>query len=207
MFALDRSDFAKKILDCAGGPASFNAGMTRAGSCVLSCDPLYEFSAAQIEARIQETYPAIAAGVAANRDDYVWTVIPSVEVLLEQRLAAMREFLADYANGREAGRYLPASLPDLPLGDRTYDLALCSHFLFSYSAHLDLAFHRVAIADMLRVAREVRVFPLLEVSGRPSPQVKAIVADCQQAGYGVSIETVPYEFQKGGNAMLRLVNP
>ncbi len=109
----------------------------------------------------------------------------------------MREFLADHPTGREGGRYVPASLPALPLGDRTYDLALCSRFLFPDAAYPGLAFHRAAIADMLRVAREVRVFPLLEVSGRPSPQVKAIVADCLQAGYGVSIKTVPYEFQKG----------
>ncbi len=57
MFALTDADLAKRILGCADGPASFNAEMTGIGRSVVSCDPIYEFSAEEIRQRIDVTYP------------------------------------------------------------------------------------------------------------------------------------------------------
>ena len=45
LFDLNDIDTDTRILDCAGGPASFNAEMTAAGYAVTSTDPLYRFSA------------------------------------------------------------------------------------------------------------------------------------------------------------------
>jgi len=44
MFALTPEDLRCSILDCAGGPASFNVEMTRKGYKVVSCDPVYLLS-------------------------------------------------------------------------------------------------------------------------------------------------------------------
>ena len=41
MFSLTSSDLKLAILDCAGGPASFNAEMNRQGQKVISCDRDY----------------------------------------------------------------------------------------------------------------------------------------------------------------------
>ena len=57
---------------------------------------------------------------------------------------------------------------------------------------------------MLRVAAEVRVFPLLSLGGARSPFVDGCAARLVAAGYRVTIETVQYEFQRGGNEMMRL---
>jgi hypothetical protein len=57
---------------------------------------------------------------------------------------------------------------------------------------------------MCRVAREVRVFPLLDLGGRASPYVDAVLQDARQGGLQVEICLVPYEFQKGGNKMMRI---
>jgi hypothetical protein len=48
------------------------------------------------------------------------------------------------------------------------------------------------------------VFPLIELGGRPSPFVGTCIGVLQDAGYAVSTEQVPYEFQRGGNQMLRI---
>ena len=56
-------------------------------------------------------------------------------------MSAMQEFLGDYEEGLEEGRYVPESLPSLSFVDKQFQLALCSHFLFLYSKHLDLDFH------------------------------------------------------------------
>jgi hypothetical protein len=49
----------------------------------------------------------------------------------------------------------------------------------------------------------VRVFPLLALGGMPSPFVDGCADLLRETGYEVSIERVAYEFQRGGNQMLR----
>ncbi|MCW3053776.1 MAG: hypothetical protein JWN14_2946, partial [Chthonomonadales bacterium] len=64
-------------------------------------------------------------------------------------------------------------------------------------------FHLTAIAEMLRVAGEVRIFPILTAfSGEPSPHLPPILEWLNRQGYTAEIRQVAYEFQKGGNQML-----
>lgn len=204
MFQLEARDLAGMILDCGSGPASFNAEATHQGCSVISCDPIYQFAAEAIAQRIQETYDLIVSGVEAHRDAYLWNVIRSPQHLGEVRLQAMEQFLADFPLGQASGRYCTDALPSLSFGDRQFDLALCSHLLFSYSDHLSLAFHQAAIAELLRVAAEVRIFPVLTLDGRRSTWLDPVMESCAHQGHAVSLEKVSYEFQRGGNEMLRV---
>ena len=52
MFALTADDLQMRILGCGDGPSSFNAEATRAGSRVVSFDPIYRFSVPDIRERI-----------------------------------------------------------------------------------------------------------------------------------------------------------
>ena len=205
MFHLTRSDFRASILDCAGGPSSFNAEMTVHRCQVVSCDPIYQFSTAEIRQRIQQTYPIILEKLEQSRDRFVWQEISSPQQLGELRMATMAKFLADLERGILEKRYIVAELPDLPFGDRTFDLALCGHFLFCYSEQLSLEFHLDAIREMCRVAREVRIFPIVEnFTGEPSSHIEPLQARLIEQGYQIERELVNYEFQKGGNEMLRV---
>ncbi|MBE9178320.1 SAM-dependent methyltransferase [Oculatella sp. LEGE 06141] len=204
MFALTPGDLQLTLLDCAGGPASFNAELTGSGGRVVSCDPIYQFALNEIQQRIQDTYPLIIAGVSANLNRYRWHSIQSPEQLGEVRLKAMQQFLADFPNGLATGRYQVAELPTLPFGDRQFDLALCSHLLFTYSDQLSVEFHLASIQELCRVAAEVRIFPLLTLAGEDSPLVPIVVDTLKQQGYEASIHTVDYEFQRGGNQLLRI---
>jgi len=204
MFRLTDGDLGRCILGCGDGPASFNAELTRRGGRVVSIDPLYRLSTGEIRGRIDATFPAVLAEVEANRADFVWDEVGSPEGLGRRRVAAMERFLEDYDAGRHAGRYLDAELPVLPFADGRFDLALCSHLLFLYSDHLSLDLHRRAVAEMVRVAREVRIFPLLTLDGRPSPHLPPVVADLRDNGFQATVERVAYELQRGGNEMLRV---
>lgn len=204
MFDLSPTDLSRRILDCGGGPASFNAELTQQGGAVVSCDPLYQFSTVEIEQRIQETYPTLIAGVAANQADYLWTAIASPEELGQVRLQAMRQFLADFPVGLAAGRYQLQELPDLSFADQSFDLALCGHLLFTYSQQLSDEFHLAAVAELCRVAAEVRIFPVLTLAGEPAPALPLVIEQCQQMGFQAELQTVPYEFQRGGNQMLQV---
>ena len=55
---------------------------------------------------------------------------------------------------------------------------------------------------MLRVAREVRVFPLLALDSSLSPHLGFVSNHLASHGFNVEVQPVPYEFQRGGNEML-----
>jgi len=204
MFSLSDTDLQLNILGCGDGPAGFNAEATRRGDNVISCDPIYQFTTVEIRGRIAATYDQILNQTRENTDDFVWTTITSVEELGRVRMEAMRTFLDDFDAGKAEGRYVDAGLPSLPFTDAAFDLALSSHFLFLYAEQLGEDFHRAAITELCRVAREVRIFPLLALGGKPSPCVKLVADQARAAGHDVVIERVPYEFQRGGNEMMRV---
>lgn len=205
LFALTPADLERRILGCGDGPAAFNAEATRRGASVVSCDPLYAFSRDDIEARIAATCDTVLEQTRRHADQFVWGHgIASIDELGGIRMRAMRVFLEDYDAGKTAGRYVDASLPTLPFANGSFDLGLCSHLLFLYSTQFDEAFHRASIREMCRVAAEARIFPLLALDGSRSPFVDACVAEARAAGAEAEMVRVPYEFQRGGNEMLRL---
>ena len=202
MFALTPEDLGGKVLDCAAGPASFNAEATSEGRAVVSCDPLYDFTADEIRSRIEATHATLVANAREARDEFVWREIESPEHLGRVRLAAMQRFLDDFPQGLREGRYLSRAFPHLGFPNGAFDLALCSHFLFTYSELLSLDFHVTSIGEMCRVAGEALVFPLLQGYGGRSPHLQPVVARLRESGYRVEIRSVPYEFQRGGDEML-----
>lgn len=204
MFSLSENDILRRILGVGDGPASFNAEATRRGTSVVSCDPIYAFSRADLESRIATTYAQVIDQARQNQDEFIWNSIPSVEDLGNIRMAAMQEFLKDYPTGVAEGRYLKAELPSLPFPAHAFDLALCSHLLFLYSQQLNGEFHRASLLELCRVAREVRVFPLLTFGGVRSPHLEECLAVVQAAGHRVSMKRVGYEFQRGACEMLRI---
>lgn len=206
MFALTDADLTSSILGCADGPASFNAEATARGHSVVSCDPIYRFSTGQIRQRIRDTTEVILEQTRRNRHEFVWTSIESVEQLRDIRTSSMATFLDDFEAGRRQGRYVVAELPTLPFANATFRLALCSHLLFLYSEQLSEDFHVSAALEMCRVAAEVRIFPLVALGSVRSAHVAAVTDRLRLAGHEVRIEKVDYEFQRGGNEMMRVKN-
>jgi len=207
MFNLSQPDLQKSIIDCAGGPASFNAEQYQAGKTVISCDPIYQFTTEQIRDRIDQTYPLIIKGLETNYHKFVWQDIKSPEDLGNIRMSAMNKFLADFDTGLQQKRYRKELLPNLNFADHQFDIALCSHLLFSYSEQFSLDFHLQSIIEMCRVAKDVRIFPLLEnFTGETSPFVEPVLDSLRDRNYEVKIEQVKYEFQINGNQILRIMS-
>ncbi len=205
MFHLSREDILhKKILGCGDGPSSFNTEVDLEGGSVVSVDPLYAYSKKEIMDRIDEVADEVMEQVRSNKEKFVWKNIPDIETLLNIRIEAMMEFLMDYEEGVEESRYIEASLPNLPFEEKRFDLALSSHLLFLYSDHLDEIFHKNAIDEMLRVADEVCIFPLIDLSGTTSKHVSSVMEYMDKKGYRCEVIKSAYEFQKGGDKMLRI---
>ena len=105
------------------------------------------FPVPEIRQRFEAVSDSMLAQVRATPEDWTWSYHRDPDDLLANRRAALEKFLADYENGRRAGRYLAGELPRLPLASGTFGLAVCSHLLFLYSDLLTEDFH-------IRAARE-----------------------------------------------------
>ncbi|MCK4905020.1 methyltransferase domain-containing protein [bacterium] len=204
MFLLSDDDLKRKIIGVGDGPASFNTQMYKRGVNIISVDPIYQFSEKQLRKRIKETYETVIAQTSENKDKFVWTRIPSLENLMQIRMASMDEFCQDYELGKRQERYVNATLPTLPFADKSFDLVLSSHLLFFYSANRDLNFHIQSVKELLRIGSEVRIFPIVDLNSERSPFLAPVIDQLSKAKVTCTIEKVPYHFQKTGNEMLRL---
>lgn len=201
MFELSDADRTLKIAGFGDGPASFNFEATKQGWSVTSFDVIYQFSADELRRRIEEVRPMVMGQMAANRQNYHWHHIRSLDELEAVRMAAMAQFLHDYDLGKAQKRYVCHELPvKLPYADGSFDLGLSSHFLLLYPA-LGYDFHLAAIAEMLRVCREVRIFPIVDLDGKPTELAARLIRHFERT-HAVKVKTVAYEFQKGGNQLL-----
>lgn len=207
MFKLSEADLKQRILGVGDGPASFNAEATKLGCHVVSIDPIYQFSGEEILQRFNEVLDNIIDQVKATPSDWVWSYHKSPENLRDNRIKAIQTFIEDYEQGKQEQRYQLGALPHLNFAQNEFDIALCSHFLFLYSDHFDLQFHQAAVAAMLNVSSDVRIFPLLTLTLNRSPYLDAVIQQCLAQGYIAEIEQVPYGLQKGGDQMLRIRKP
>lgn len=201
MFRLSGSDMSKKIAGFGDGPASFNYEAAQKGCSVTSFDPIYRFSENELRQRIEEVRITVMRQTRENADNYVWTNIKSPEELENIRMSAMRMFLEDYERGKSEKRYIYHNLPDrLPFDENTFDIGLSSHFLLMYT-ELGYDFHIRSMIEMLRVCREIRIFPILDLDAKET-ELAADVIDYFKNNYRVEITETEYEFQKGGSKLL-----
>ena len=203
IFNLTKSDMDKRIISFGDGPASFNCEMNKRGQSVISIDPIYQFSKEDLRKRIDETKDTVIKQMRENQDNFIWTSIKNVDELESIRMAAMSDFTSDFELGLKENRYIHHELPERTnFEEQTFDLGLSSHFLILYSK-LGLDFHIKSITEMLRICKEVRIFPILNLNAEKSEVLNGINEEFEK-DYTLSIEPVQYEFQKGGNKMLKI---
>ncbi len=193
-----------KVLDCPSGVSGFVAVANRKGVSAQGCDLLYEFSRDDLLAHARRSIELIYKDTAWMQG-HNFTFYGSLEGHRRCRESALERFEADY----NCRRYRYGRLPLLEYPDESFDLLLSSHLLFVYDDRLDLAFHIDAITEMLRVAKEVRIFPLIDFNNSRqhenehfSPFVRAV-----QERFDASIRKVPFEFQPGGGYMMQIRRP
>lgn len=202
MFAI--LNWPPSVVSVGDGPASFNAELTARGHRVVSLDPIYAFGADEIRGQVEETQQAILANL--DDEEFHWDFFGDRYNLVAARHKTMDLFFEDYARLRanrqlRESRYVAGSALDLPFGDQSFDLALSSHFLFLYSEQFSLEQHRQALSELLRVAREVRVFPLVDFRCRESCHLAPLLRQLEAKH---EIQPCDYRFQKQAYHYLRL---
>ncbi len=201
MFRLNESDLSRKIADFGDGPACFNCELTERGGSVTSFDPIYQFSKTDLEKRIEEVRVIVMQQMSENMDNYVWKNIKNLDELEFTRMSAMRKFLSDYEKGKAEGRYVFHELPNgLIYDDNHFDIGLSSHFLLMYTS-LGYDFHIASMTEMLRVCKEIRIFPIVDLDANKTALTEKII-DHFKKDHKVDIVKTEYEFQKGENKLL-----
>lgn len=196
----DLTDLAgARILDCCAGGASFTA---ETGGAVVALDPVYTQGQAELAASIQTGQQGTTALSDANAEHFDWSWYGTRERKEQLRAEAGKRFLADLAD--RPGHYVAGDVHHLPFADNSFDLAPCSHLLFTWSDVFDQDWHERAIAELVRVSRgEVRIFPtVVQKTGAPVPFLAALRAEFAARGVASRLAKVPYMFQVGADEML-----
>lgn len=201
MFQLNESDVSKNIAGFGDGPSCFNYEATQQGYSVTSFDPIYQFSKDELKKRIDDVRITVMQQMRENINNYVWTNIKNLEELENIRMSAMRLFLSDFEKGKQDGRYIYHELPNrLIYADDSFDIGLSSHFLLMYTV-LGYEFHIQSMTEMLRVCKEIRIFPIVDLDANKTDLISKVINYFDKR-YDVEIRKTQYEFQKGDNNML-----
>ncbi|TDQ42649.1 methyltransferase domain-containing protein [Aureibacillus halotolerans] len=190
-----------RVLDCPAGVCSFTADACQHGVDAVASDRAYAFDASALYEKGTQDIVTTMKALEPIQDRYVWSTYQTIEGLTAFRREALEKSTAHRKRSPE--RYVEASLPQLPFTDSSFDLVLSANFLFLYEEHFDEAFHVQALQELIRVSsREVRVYPIVGLNGKPSIHLDACIRLAEAQGCRVTQADVPYEFLKGASRML-----
>lgn len=207
MFDLDDALLSKKkIVEYGAGVTGFNAEMHALARTVVSIDPLYQLDKTELKQETQRNFDATLEQIKADPDKYNWKKEgASLSQLVEERQSGIALFFEDYELGKAEKRYLPIeAYQRLPFADFSFDLALITHHLFVNFGDKGVEEHVWLIKEMVRIAGEVRIFPLLNNVGEVSNLLGPVMLALQQQQLGLEVRQVSSKVQKAGNAMLRV---
>lgn len=207
MFDLNQTELHNmRFLDYAGALNGFTREMMRDNLKAVCVDPLYHLLPNQLEGKIELACLNFERYLQDSHDQILLGKSD-----IEREVAKRREIaigtLEYYESAKRAGYYRARVLPDLGFEDKSFDMALCSHFLFTYSDILSEDFHIASILELARVAYQVRIFPLVDSGGELSENLGPILARLQQEGLAAEVRKVEHKFQRIGNAMLLVGAP
>lgn len=99
----------------------------------------------------------------------------------------------------------PNEVFQLPYQEQYFDLGLCFDTIFTQE-NLSEDLILKAIAELTRVATEVRILPLVNKLGKPSPYLGPVLMALQQKGYGAELREIKNQGDKKSHALLRVWN-
>lgn len=204
MFDLSQEDMNSRILEYGCGPSAVNVQQFHQKHEIVSCDPLFVLDKDTLYSKVVMIFSEMVHEVKKEKDKFDFSQHGSLEQLVEKRKQGMNEFFADYEQGKVEGRYYGIVDYHLPYTDFSFDFALSAHYLFADLEEQTLDFHLNIIRELARVAKEVRIFPLMDREGKTSELLGPVLLQLQQEDYGVEIREVNYHLHQEENAMLRV---
>lgn len=204
MFDLSEAQLKGKLLEYGCGPSAFNAELHHKGGDVTSLDPLFTYDKKDLVKEVTAGFDERVKQVLKDPTQFDVAPYGGMGAFLSSRREGMHLFFEDYDAGCKEKRYQPLPVGELAFDDFAFDLALSSHYLFATAEVSQIDLHLKVILDLARVAKEVRIFPLIEREGEPSVLLGPVLLGLQQANYGAEVREVAHALYPQGNAMLRV---
>lgn len=205
MFDLSQDDIqSSRILEFGCGPNAVNSQQTHKNNQIVSCDPLFVLDKDTLASKTSLIFAEMAQEVEKEQEYFDFSRNGSLEQLLAKRQLGLDEFFTDYESGKAQGRYWGVDNYQLPFADFSFDFALSAHYLFAELDEQTVDFHLKIIRELARVAKEVRIFPLIDKEGNASEFLGPVMLGLQKDNYGVEVREVAFHLYKSGNAMLRI---
>lgn len=201
-FDLDAEMMKKmRVLDCPSGASSFIAEAKRRGIAAQGCDILYCYDRDALREQGEKSIKKIYADTSWMAE-HNFEFYHSIERHRQYRTDALKSFCSDY----NTTDYWFAELPKLPYKNDSFDLVLSSHLLFVYDDRLDEAFHEASITEMLRIGKEVRIYPLVDYKNSRADETDNLSPFAYRMAekFGGEIVKVGFEFQKNAGYMLKI---
>lgn len=188
-----------------GGACSFTAKAKAKGADAYAADLLYQRGKDELkelgEAGIERVYANTAW-----MNEHNFSFYGDLAGHRAAREGALRDFLVDFS----PDRYLYAKLPHFRIA-KSFDLILSAHFLFTYDDRFDYEFHLASLLSMMKAAKELRIFPLVDMNNKRkdkeqnfSPFVYRLLAELPYFGLKAKIVPVNFEFQRGAGFMMKV---
>ncbi len=192
IFGLSEPDLQKKILAYPAGISSVNAELYALGHLIISGDPAYALSLMEMR---DYAGKILQENIAAIDKSHQSSLIAQWEHSLEL-------FLVDYETGKKQGRYRAMDLPPFSAVEETFELLLCTDFLFNPPGNSGTA--QEMMNELCKLAAEVRIFPLPQDKNAVSAELGPLMLALQQRNFGVEIRAVDYPPCHQASAMLRI---
>ncbi len=201
MFNLENLD-NKKVLDFPAGACSFSAKNNS-----YAADILYDQSYENLEIVGKKSINLIYKNIDWINNTCTLSYYGDIFEHRREREEALSGFLKDY----NKQRYSKQTLPNSTFKDKEFDLLLSAHFLFTYDDRFDYEFHKKSVFEMLRISKELRIFPLVDMNNSNldksrnfSPYLYRLLEELEDSGYICKIEKSNYEFQLDAGYFLKI---
>lgn len=201
MFNLDEQTLKLSILDYPAGISSFNSEMFAKGHAnVVSADRHYDLSPMDMVKHVGFVIQDLSENIEQWSSQFHQAAVDEIDDFLNRSNQYAQLFLRDYSVGQQESRYQVAKLPRLPFNDLQFDLALCSDLMFRSPKFTPLE----VATELARIAKEVRIFPLMDRHGEISAELGPVMLALQQQDFGIEVKEVSFKLHKKSNAMLRV---
>ncbi|MEO7310721.1 MAG: hypothetical protein ABIX01_09995 [Chitinophagaceae bacterium] len=202
MFGLGDIPTSTQILSIADGPSTFNKQLRDKEINIVSVDPIYELSIDNLKEVFKQSYQFNKGLFYNNRENFLFKDDTEIEALLQKRQSTFNAFITDYGLNKQYYKF--GQLPTLDFATNSFDLCVSSNLLFIFDHIFDLTFHIQSVKEMLRVAKELRIFPLYDINGNESKNLKSVIEYLDQNNYQWTIQTNDYYVYKDGNKFLQV---
>ena len=203
MFDLSDKQIQSKILEYGCAATAVNSQLKQSGHHnIISIDPWFKLDHSTLEKKIRYNFKQKYNEIIQQKNNVDMLQTTELDSLLNYRLKGIEYFLQDYKLGCCEKRYVECMDIATSFVNHQFNYAISSHFFFDNSGTINKAVER--ICELARVASEVRIFPLNDLKGTPSPGLAPVLLVLQKLNYGIEIRHVPSQLCKQGNAMLRV---